>query len=260
MNFNVAGRAGRWSAAHWKTAVSAWLAFCVVAIALGSVAGTKLLKQSDTAAGGSKKAEQMLNRPASPTRPARACSSSRPQHAERSRLPRDRGRRAPRHLGAAAGRARPLAVRRREQRPGVARPALRARRVRDPGRRRQGGQEGAADPRRRRGVQTRHAGLHRRRVRLRQRDARAEQHADEGLPARRVLLAAGDARRSCSSRSVRSSRPGCRCCSPSPASSRRSASRPLASHVVAAGDATKSVILLIGMAVGRRLLALLPPT
>ena len=60
MNFNVAGRAGRWSAAHWKTAVGAWLAFCVVAIALGSVAGTKMLKQSDTAAGGAKKAEQML--------------------------------------------------------------------------------------------------------------------------------------------------------------------------------------------------------
>jgi uncharacterized membrane protein YdfJ with MMPL/SSD domain len=62
MNFNVAGRAGRWSAAHWKAAVGAWLAFCVVAIALGSVAGTKMLKQSDTAAGGAKKAEQMLKR------------------------------------------------------------------------------------------------------------------------------------------------------------------------------------------------------
>ena len=60
MNFNVAGRAGRWSAAHWKTAVGAWLAFCVVAVALGSVAGTKMLKQSDTAAGGARKAEQML--------------------------------------------------------------------------------------------------------------------------------------------------------------------------------------------------------
>ena len=60
MNINIAARAGRWSAAHWKTAVSAWLAFCVVAIALGAVAGTKMLKQADTAAGGAKKAEQML--------------------------------------------------------------------------------------------------------------------------------------------------------------------------------------------------------
>jgi uncharacterized membrane protein YdfJ with MMPL/SSD domain len=60
MKDNFAARAGRWSAEHWKTAVSAWLAFCVVAIALGSVAGTRMLKQADTAAGGSRKAEQVL--------------------------------------------------------------------------------------------------------------------------------------------------------------------------------------------------------
>ncbi len=60
MNLNIAARAGRWSAGHWKTAVSAWLAFCVVAVALGAVAGTKMLKQADTAAGGTKKAEQIL--------------------------------------------------------------------------------------------------------------------------------------------------------------------------------------------------------
>ena len=60
MSANVAARAGRWSAGHWKTAVSAWVAFCVVAIALGSVAGTRMLKQADTAAGGSRKAEQLL--------------------------------------------------------------------------------------------------------------------------------------------------------------------------------------------------------
>jgi uncharacterized membrane protein YdfJ with MMPL/SSD domain len=60
MNLNIAARAGRWSAAHWKTAVSAWLAFCVVAVALGAVAGTRMLAQADTAAGGSRKAEQIL--------------------------------------------------------------------------------------------------------------------------------------------------------------------------------------------------------
>jgi uncharacterized membrane protein YdfJ with MMPL/SSD domain len=60
MNLNIAARAGRWSAGHWKTAVSAWLAFSVVAVALGAVAGTKMLKQADTAAGGTKKAEQIL--------------------------------------------------------------------------------------------------------------------------------------------------------------------------------------------------------
>ena len=60
MNINVAARAARWSAAHWKTAFGAWLAFCVVAVALGTVAGTRMLKQADTAAGGSRKAEQIL--------------------------------------------------------------------------------------------------------------------------------------------------------------------------------------------------------
>jgi len=60
MRFNLAARAGRWSSGHWKTALGAWIAFCVVAVALGSVAGTRKLKQADTAAGGSKKAERIL--------------------------------------------------------------------------------------------------------------------------------------------------------------------------------------------------------
>src|SRR5689334_192430 len=60
MGFNVAARAGRWSAEHRKAAILTWLGFCVVAIALGTAAGTKMLKQADTAAGGTKKAEQIL--------------------------------------------------------------------------------------------------------------------------------------------------------------------------------------------------------
>jgi uncharacterized membrane protein YdfJ with MMPL/SSD domain len=62
MRFNPAARAGRWSADHWKTAVSAWVGFCVVAVALGAVAGTKMVRDSDTAAGETKTAEQMLRR------------------------------------------------------------------------------------------------------------------------------------------------------------------------------------------------------
>jgi uncharacterized membrane protein YdfJ with MMPL/SSD domain len=62
MNLNIAARAGRWSAEHWKKSVWAWIAFCVVAIALGSVAGTKALKQADTAAGETKTATQLLDR------------------------------------------------------------------------------------------------------------------------------------------------------------------------------------------------------
>jgi RND superfamily putative drug exporter len=68
MRPNIAARAARWSADHWKTAVLGWLAFCVVAVALGAVAGTKMLKQADTAAGGTKKAEQMLDDAGFPSR------------------------------------------------------------------------------------------------------------------------------------------------------------------------------------------------
>ncbi len=68
MSFNLAARAGRWSAGHWKTALVGWLAFCVVAIALGTLAGTKMLKQADTAAGETKKAEQLLDQAGFPSR------------------------------------------------------------------------------------------------------------------------------------------------------------------------------------------------
>lgn len=60
MRENLAARAGNWSSGHWKTALGAWIGFCVVAVALGGVAGTRMLKQADTASGGSKKAEQIL--------------------------------------------------------------------------------------------------------------------------------------------------------------------------------------------------------
>jgi RND superfamily putative drug exporter len=59
---NIAARAARWSAGRWKTAVSAWLVFCVGAIALGAIAGTKMLRDVDTAAGETKRAEQILDR------------------------------------------------------------------------------------------------------------------------------------------------------------------------------------------------------
>ncbi len=68
MRFNIAARAGRWSADHWKAAVSTWLGFCVVAIALGAVAGTKMLKEADTSAGGTRQAEQILKRAGFPDR------------------------------------------------------------------------------------------------------------------------------------------------------------------------------------------------
>ncbi len=40
---NLAARMGRWSADHWKTATFGWLAFVIVAFALGGMAGTKTI-------------------------------------------------------------------------------------------------------------------------------------------------------------------------------------------------------------------------
>jgi uncharacterized membrane protein YdfJ with MMPL/SSD domain len=59
-SLNLAARAGRWSAAHWKTAVAVWIAFVVVAIALGTAVGTHKLSSSEQSTGETARAEQIL--------------------------------------------------------------------------------------------------------------------------------------------------------------------------------------------------------
>ena len=44
---NIAARAGRWSARHWKTAIVGWLAFVVLAFVIGGNVGTKQLTQEE---------------------------------------------------------------------------------------------------------------------------------------------------------------------------------------------------------------------
>jgi uncharacterized membrane protein YdfJ with MMPL/SSD domain len=48
---NLAGRAGRWSAANWKKALFGWLVFAVAAMAVGSVIGHVQMKDSQAASG-----------------------------------------------------------------------------------------------------------------------------------------------------------------------------------------------------------------
>ncbi|HEX8743088.1 MAG TPA: MMPL family transporter [Thermoleophilaceae bacterium] len=57
---NLAARAGRWSAQHRKTAILGWIAFVVVAVAIGSSTGTKLLDDEDFGTGDSRRANQIL--------------------------------------------------------------------------------------------------------------------------------------------------------------------------------------------------------
>jgi uncharacterized membrane protein YdfJ with MMPL/SSD domain len=58
---NLAARAGRWSARHWKTAVFGWLGFVLVAFALGSLIGTKSLSVNEPGPGESGRVQQVLN-------------------------------------------------------------------------------------------------------------------------------------------------------------------------------------------------------
>ncbi|HET7648088.1 MAG TPA: MMPL family transporter [Gaiellaceae bacterium] len=59
---NLAGRAGRWAADHWKTAVFGWLALVAVAVVAGGAVGTVKQKDSDSATGETAKAVQILDR------------------------------------------------------------------------------------------------------------------------------------------------------------------------------------------------------
>src|SRR3954463_5981388 len=57
----LAARMGRWSAAHWKTATFGWLAFVVVAFALGGLAGTKSVDPTAAGPGQSGRMNRILD-------------------------------------------------------------------------------------------------------------------------------------------------------------------------------------------------------
>ena len=57
---NVAGRAGRWSAAHWKRALFGWLVFAIAAMVIGGAVGHVQMKDSDYASGEAGAAIRML--------------------------------------------------------------------------------------------------------------------------------------------------------------------------------------------------------
>jgi RND superfamily putative drug exporter len=59
---NIAARAGRWSAAHWKTATFGWLALVLVAVAVGNACGTVKLARSEQSTGESARAQALLDR------------------------------------------------------------------------------------------------------------------------------------------------------------------------------------------------------
>ncbi|MBV9311716.1 MAG: MMPL family transporter, partial [Solirubrobacterales bacterium] len=58
---NLAARAGRWSAEHWKTATAIWLVFVLAAVTVGQLVGTHKLSDSEQSTGESAKAQQILS-------------------------------------------------------------------------------------------------------------------------------------------------------------------------------------------------------
>jgi uncharacterized membrane protein YdfJ with MMPL/SSD domain len=61
MRPNLAARAGRWSAAHWKTATFGWVAFVAAAVIVGGVVGTKQLSQDTSGPGESARMAAVLD-------------------------------------------------------------------------------------------------------------------------------------------------------------------------------------------------------
>jgi RND superfamily putative drug exporter len=57
---NLSARAARWSAAHWKTAVFAWIVLVAVLVALPSLVASKQVTSADITSGDSRVAEQIL--------------------------------------------------------------------------------------------------------------------------------------------------------------------------------------------------------
>jgi RND superfamily putative drug exporter len=58
---NIAARAGRWSARHWKTAVAGWLAFVAIAFLIGGNVGTQTLTPEEAGVGDSGAAAKLVH-------------------------------------------------------------------------------------------------------------------------------------------------------------------------------------------------------
>ena len=146
---NLAARAGRWSAAHWKTALTPGSSSASSRSRLGR--GRKAsLKQADTASGETREAQKILDGAGFAGHAGESVLvQSKTATVGRRGVP-GRGRRRRSHrVRAAGGRTRALAARVGQPRPGLRRRPFGARPVRDPRRRGQGDGQGPAGPRRR---------------------------------------------------------------------------------------------------------------
>ena len=189
---NLAGRAGRWSAGHWKTAFFGWLIFVFVAIFLGTTIGTNKLLDSDSGDGESGRAQKILGSGDFKEPASESVLIQSTEHVARDPQFRvvinDVVVASP---AGARGDGDRLAARRdlQEPGPGLRGPALGARPLRHQGRGRGRARPRPGRPRRDRRGPEGEPGLHRRGVRRRERAEGA------GQDARRRLQAGREARR-----------------------------------------------------------------
>ena len=133
----IAARAGRWSARHKKTAILGWLAFVIVALVAGNMAGTKEPSDADSYDGESRAAAKMVDDAGfSEAAGEMVLVQSKTAHGQGRRVPRRRqGRRARRRRRSGRDQRR-IAL--RQGRHGLRGRPFRARPVRHQGRRREG--------------------------------------------------------------------------------------------------------------------------
>ena len=159
---NLAARMGRWSANHWKTATFGWLAFVLVAFALGSMVGTKQVDQNTPGPGESGRMQKILDQnfkePVGESVLIQSNSSQIGDPAFNAAI-RD----------VIAGVSKVAVVQNVRRGPGLAGPALGAGRVRHPRRPEEGGGQGPARPRQRHRRPASPPRLRHRRVRSRER-------------------------------------------------------------------------------------------
>ena len=251
---NLAARMGRWSAEHWKTATLLWIAFVIVAVVLGRVAGTVKLTDSEQGTGETARAQAILadanfKTPASESVLVESKTLTVDAPAFRAAI-RD---------VAAKLRTMPQVTNLRTSGAGLVSRDRHAQLI-------QFDMKGQIEKAPDRvqplldAVSTMQAlapGLHRRRVRLCKRDEGAQRHDRQRLPEGGDSSPCRSRSSSCCSRSARSSPPASPCCSRSPPCSRRLGLLQISSHVCArvrrhpVGDAAD------GDGGRRRLLALL---
>jgi RND superfamily putative drug exporter len=58
---NIAARAGKWSAAHWKTATFGWLALVIAAVVIGGRVGSVPLTNAENSTGESARAHALFD-------------------------------------------------------------------------------------------------------------------------------------------------------------------------------------------------------